>query len=105
MPGRYTTELRQATPSDILLGVSFMKKLSRRTTISNRAAYALAAAVIGLGLFASLTPSSLYQTYSQLWHFSPLTLTLIYATYLFGVLATLLLAGRVSDEVGRRPVL
>jgi len=45
------------------------------------------------------------RTYSELWHFSPLTLTLIYATYAFGVLATLLLAGGVSDEVGRRPVL
>ena len=60
-------------------------------------AYALAAGVIGLGLFASLTPSPLYRTYSVLWHFSPLTLTLIYATYAFGVLATLLLAGGVSD--------
>jgi MFS family permease len=40
-----------------------------------------------------------------LWHFSPLTLTLIYATYAFGVLATLVLAGSVSDDVGRRPVL
>jgi MFS family permease len=40
-----------------------------------------------------------------LWHFSPLTLTLIYATYAFGVLASLLLVGGVSDDVGRRPVL
>jgi MFS family permease len=76
-----------------------------RETLSNRLAYALAAAVIGLGLFASNTPSALYHTYSELWHFSPLTLTLVFATYAFGVLATLLLAGRVSDEVGRRPVL
>jgi len=73
--------------------------------MANSAAYKLAAAVIGLGLFASVTPSPLYHTYSALWHFSPLTLTLIYATYAFGVLATLLLAGRLSDEVGRRPVL
>src|SRR4030088_2895646 len=76
-----------------------------RRTLPPRVAYALAAAVIGLGLFASVTPSPLYHSYSVLWHFSPLTLTLIYATYAFGVLATLLLAGRVSDEVGRRPVL
>jgi predicted MFS family arabinose efflux permease len=41
----------------------------------------------------------------MLWHFSPLTLTLIYATYAFGVLASLLLVGSVSDDVGRRPVL
>ena len=76
-----------------------------RRTLPNRVAYALAAGVIGLGLFASLTPSPLYRAYSVLWHFSPLTLTLIYATYAFGVLASLLLAGGVSDRVGRRPVL
>jgi len=73
--------------------------------LSNLNAYRLSAAIIGLGLFASTTPSPLYHTYSALWHFSPLTLTLIYATYAFGVLATLLLAGRASDDAGRRPVL
>jgi MFS family permease len=68
-------------------------------------AYWLTAGVIGLGLFASITPSPLYRSYRALWHFSPLTLTLVYATYMFGVLASLLLIGRVSDEIGRRPVL
>jgi len=77
----------------------------RTRTLSNRSAYALVAGVIGLGLFASVTPSPLYRTYSVLWDFSPLTLTLIYATYAFGVLASLVLAGGVSDQVGRRPVL
>ncbi len=61
--------------------------------------------MIGLALFASITPSPLYGTYRELWGFSPLVLTLVYATYAFGVLATLILAGRVSDEAGRRPVL
>ena len=78
---------------------------ARRRRLPNRIAYALAASVIGLGLFASITPSPLYNAYSALWHFSPLTLTLIYATYAFGVLASLLLVGGVSDVVGRRPVL
>jgi MFS family permease len=76
-----------------------------RRTLSPTAAYALAAAVIGLALFASGTPSPLYGTYAELWDFSPVVLTLVYATYAFGVLGTLILAGRVSDEVGRRPVL
>ena len=84
---------------------AFPEPEKTRHTLSARTGYALAASVIGLGLFASLTPSPLYRTYSVLWHFSPLTLTLIYATYAFGVLASLLLAGRVSDDVGRRPVL
>src|SRR5215218_6438874 len=76
-----------------------------RRTLPTRAAYGLAGGVIGLGLFASITASPLYRSYSELWGFGSLTLTLIYATYLFGVLASLLLIGRVSDEIGRRPVL
>src|SRR6478752_5512681 len=76
-----------------------------RRTLSPRLAYALVAAVIGLALFASSTPSPLYATYRELWGFSPVVLTLVYATYAFGVLLALLLAGRVSDEWGRRPVL
>ncbi len=77
----------------------------RRRTLPGGVAYLLAASVIGVGLFASVTPSPLYHAYSVLWHFSPLTLTLIYATYAFGVLTSLLLFGGVSDDVGRRPVL
>jgi predicted MFS family arabinose efflux permease len=76
-----------------------------RRTLSPRLAFTLVAGVIGLALFASGTPSPLYGTYRELWGFSPLVLTLVYATYAFGVLTTLILAGRVSDEVGRRPVL
>src|SRR3954449_11036607 len=76
-----------------------------RRTLPGRVAYVLAASVIGLALFASITPAPLYRSYSELWHFSPLTLTLVFATYMFGVLASLLLLGRVSDTVGRRPVL
>src|SRR6201990_3226894 len=81
------------------------KEVAKMNRLSPRLAYALVAAVIGLALFASGTPSPLYTTYRELWGFSPVILTLVYATYAFGVLAALLLAGRVSDDVGRRPVL
>src|SRR5215208_1016482 len=70
-----------------------------------RLGYALVSGVIGFALFASATPSPLYGIYRQEWGFSPLVLTLVFSVYAFGVLAALLLAGRVSDEVGRRPVL
>jgi MFS family permease len=76
-----------------------------RRTLSQPLAYALVSSVVGLALFASITPSPLYGTYRELWGFSPLVLTLVYATYAFGVLTSLTLAGRMSDEVGRRPVL
>src|SRR4051794_22226390 len=74
-------------------------------TLSPRLAFGLVAGIIGLALFASGTPSPLYGTYRELWGFSPVVLTLVYATYAFGVLVTLIVAGRISDEVGRRPVL
>src|SRR3954467_13077328 len=76
-----------------------------RRTLPPAVAYALAGAIIGLALFASGTPSPIYGIYREVWGFSPLVLTLVYATYAFGVLAALLLAGRISDDVGRRPVL
>jgi MFS family permease len=69
------------------------------------AAFVLVAFIIGLALYASATPTPLYGVYQAEWHFSTPVLTLVYAVYCFGVLAALLLAGRVSDEVGRRPVL
>src|SRR5689334_20494833 len=77
----------------------------RRWELSARGGYRVAASIVALGLYASVTPSPLYGTYSALWHFSALTLTLIYATYALGVLASLLLVGSLSDDVGRRPVL
>jgi predicted MFS family arabinose efflux permease len=74
-------------------------------TISQPVAYALSAAIIAFALFASATPSPLYATYSRLWGFSSVVLTLVYATYAIGVLVALLLAGRASDVAGRRPLL
>src|SRR3954468_24961488 len=88
-----------------MLSTEIEPRTERRRTLTPRVAYAHVAAVIGLALFASGTPSPLYTTYRELWGFSPVVLTLVYATYAFGVLATLLLAGRASDERGRRPVL
>jgi MFS family permease len=73
--------------------------------IQKKTAYVLSASIIGLALFASVTPSPLYGTYADMWGFSPAVLTLVFGTYAFGVLTTLMLAGRVSDDVGRRPVL
>jgi MFS family permease len=76
-----------------------------RLQLSKAPAFALVASIIGLALFASATPSPLYGLYQQEWHFSTPVLTLIYAVYCFGVLAALLLVGRISDDLGRRPVL
>jgi MFS family permease len=97
--------VRRADREDARLTNERRTRRPRRWTLSHRWGYAQAAGVIALCLFASVVPSPLYSVYAQRWHFSPLTLTLIFATYAFGVLAALLLAGRLSDQVGRRPVL
>src|SRR5436305_932765 len=76
-----------------------------RPQLGARSSFAVASAVIGLALFASATPSPIYALYQERWHFSTPVLTLVYAVYCFGVLAALLLVGRISDDVGRRPVL
>jgi MFS family permease len=52
----------------------------------------------------STLPTPLYVAYRQAFGFSPLMLTLVYAAYVIGTLATMLLAGRLSDQVGRRPM-
>jgi len=67
--------------------------------------FALVSGIIALALFASATPSPLYADYAADWHFSTPVLTAVYAVYALGVLASLLLIGRLSDEIGRRPVL
>src|SRR4051795_4053042 len=85
--------------------ISPVTHATSKRRLAEPTAYLLVAAIIGLALFASATPSPLYATYRELWGFSPIVLTLVYATYAFGVLAALLLAGRLSDEIGRRPVL
>jgi MFS family permease len=46
----------------------------------------------------------LYAVYAQRFHFSPLVLTAIFATYAIVLVPALVLFGRLSDRFGRRPV-
>lgn len=60
---------------------------------------------LGLLLFASSAPSPLYVVYQAEWSFSEITLTSVFAVYAVALLASLVIAGSVSDHVGRRPTL
>jgi MFS family permease len=53
---------------------------------------------------ASSLVSPLYVLYQEAFGFSELTLTLVYATYVAGNLCGLVFLGRLSDEIGRRPI-
>jgi MFS family permease len=73
--------------------------------LSRRAGFwAVAFAFLVLTAF-STAPSALYGLYAQEEQLSSVTLTLVYAVYAIGVVASLLLAGHVSDWYGRRAVL
>lgn len=69
-----------------------------------RALYLLASLVVSL-LASSAAPTPLYAFYQARWGFSPITTTIIFGIYAVSVLAALLTLGKLSDHVGRRPVL
>ena len=56
-------------------------------------------------MLGTTLPTPLYALYAERMHFAVLTTTVIYATYAGGVLFALLVFGRWSDAVGRRPML
>lgn len=62
--------------------------------------YAFAVIMAGTTL-----PTPMYAVYATTMHFGVLTTTMIYAAYAGGVLAALVVFGRWSDAIGRRPVL
>jgi len=72
--------------------------------MSRRAALWLNASILVAYLAASTAPSPLYALYREAWGFSALTLTVVFATYAFALLAALLLFGALSDHRGRREV-
>jgi MFS family permease len=62
------------------------------------------AGLLALLFMASSLVSPLYVLYQEAFAFSELTLTLVYAAYVAGNLCGLVFLGRLSDEIGRRPV-
>ncbi|HWD25824.1 MAG TPA: MFS transporter [Rhizomicrobium sp.] len=72
--------------------------------LSGRAAVIAVSAQTILMFALTTLPTPLYPDYAKAFGFDVLTLTLIYATYVAGTLSTLLLLGRLSDQIGRRAV-
>jgi MFS family permease len=68
------------------------------------ALYLLASLIVSL-LAASAAPTPLYATYARSWGFTPVTTTIVFGVYAIAVLAALLTLGRLSDYLGRKPVL
>jgi MFS family permease len=84
-----TSPARAATGRSLPRAVSFWLVAAMSTTL----------------LAASSAPSPLYPVFQAEFGFSALTLTAIFAVYVLALLVSLLTVGRLSDFVGRRPVL
>jgi MFS family permease len=73
--------------------------------LSARAGYWVVALALLVNMAFSAVPTPLYVIYQQRDHFSAIGGTIVYAVYAVGVIASLFLAGHVSDWMGRRRVL
>ncbi|MEP6953099.1 MAG: MFS transporter [Solirubrobacteraceae bacterium] len=63
------------------------------------------AAVLAVLFMGAGAPTPLYVVYEREYDFSAIVLTLVFAVYVVALLAAFVLAGRLSDHIGRRPVL
>jgi MFS family permease len=77
----------------------------RAGRLSTTASFYLQASITVSFLAGSSAPTPLYPLYQAQWGFSSATVTIIFGVYALAVLGALLVAGRLSDHLGRRPVL
>lgn len=73
--------------------------------VGHQAGFWLIAAVFTVAMAFSTVPAPLYPLYQARDGFSAFTVTVVFAVYAVGVMASLLLAGHVSDWVGRKRIL
>ncbi len=76
-----------------------------RRLLAPSAAFAGSGAVFAALYVAAGAPTPLLVVFEQQWGFPAWVLTVAFASYALGLLAALLVAGSLSDHVGRRPVL
>jgi MFS family permease len=90
------------------LGISTAEETTTTTPrerFGRRLGFAAAAFALAVAMLGTTLPTPLYGLYRQQFGFSELMITVIFATYAAGVIASLLLFGRLSDQIGRRRVL
>ncbi len=91
-------------PADPFARRARLSGRGRRRLSGRPAVFVLASLIVAL-LASSAAPTPLYAIYQARWHFTPITTTVVFGVYALAVLAALLTVGKLSDHVGRRPVL
>jgi len=86
------------------MSISALPSAPRRTLSTGATTIYAAVTAISFSA-ASSAPTPLYHLYQEAMHLSPLTVTVIFAAYAFALMVTLLTVARLSDFVGRRPMI
>ena len=79
--------------------------IDRNDYLSRNATFYLLTSITIAFFAGSSAPTPLYALYQAQWGFSTITGTFIFGVYALAVLLALLFTGRLSDHLGRRPVL
>ncbi|MEV8092247.1 MFS transporter [Streptomyces nigra] len=102
---RSASLIRQSVPQGTLRRRAPAHAALRRGRLGPTASIGVLASILITLLAASSAPTPLYAIYQQHWGFSPITVTVVFGIYAVAVLLSLLVFGKISDHVGRRPVL
>jgi MFS family permease len=76
-----------------------------RARIGRRGGFAATALALAVAMLGTTLPTPLYPVYRERFGFSEFVVTDIFAVYGAGVILALALAGRLSDQIGRRRLL
>ncbi|MDX6728770.1 MAG: hypothetical protein QOK49_3575 [Baekduia sp.] len=94
--GRRTRDVASTMTPSLITG---------RAPFGTRAGIGVAAADLALVLAGNTLPTPLFPAYREKWGLSSGTLTAVFAVYVVGIVVSLVVGGRLSDQIGRRPVL
>ena len=104
LPVRRPASETAALPADPFARRPWLRGRGSYRLSGRPAVFVLASLIVAL-LASSAAPTPLYAIYQARWHFTPITTTVVFGVYAMAVLVCLLTLGKLSDHVGRRPVL
>ncbi|MEM5596387.1 ACT domain-containing protein [Niallia circulans] len=89
----------------LLQRTNTIQTLREQKTLSKKVSYWLVACSLFLTLFGTNIPASLYSLYRVEWGLTPGMITLVFAIYAFTVIPAIVIAGQLSDQIGKRKYL
>ncbi|EOR22323.1 MFS transporter [Niallia sp. FSL W8-1348] len=96
---------KSAFQQRLLQRTDTIQTLREQKTLSKKVSYWLVACSLFLTLFGTNIPASLYSLYRMEWGLTSGMITLVFAIYAFTVIPAIVIAGQLSDQIGKKKVL